>query len=168
MTNLAFEAAAEPRRISQLKRLLQHRFDSEWSVADWMIGIASVTLALGSASFFGVSYAISVSSPDFFQNAAIANIPPKLDRTETGSIDTGSAMPAPQIVRSRALQPSDYQIVMVFRDEALLATRDELVRVKVGSMVPGLGVIRTIDAASAGSTVVADLATLRGVAPPKP
>ncbi|MBB3996201.1 hypothetical protein [Aureimonas pseudogalii] len=168
MTNLAFEAAAEPRRFSQLKRLLGHRVDSEWSVADWMIGLASVTLALGSASFFGVSYAISVSSPDFFQNAALANIPPKLDRLQTGSIDTGNAMPAPQIVRSRALQPSDYQIVMVFRDEALLATHDELVRVKVGSLVPGLGVIRTIDAAASGSTVVADLATLRGVTPSRP
>ncbi|WP_062203962.1 hypothetical protein [Aureimonas sp. AU12] len=157
------------RKGSFLDGRLFNRGEGEWSVADWVVGLTSVALALGSASFFTVSYVISVRSPDFFQQAAIANMPEKLDAIATGSVNTDGAIPAPQVVRSRALMPGDYQIVMVFQNEALLATRDELMRVKVGSVLPGLGTIRTIAGSSLkGGTVIADNATLNSLASATP
>lgn len=157
-----------PKR-SFLDGRLFHRGDNEWSVADWIVGLTSVALALGSASFFTVSYVISIRSPEFFQQAALANMPPKIDAIETGSVNVDDAMPAPQIVRSRPLLPGDYQIVMVFQDEALLATREELMRVKIGSVLPGLGTIRAIAGSSlAGGTVTADNATLKSTPPAAP
>ena len=143
------------------------RFADDWSMADWVVGSGSVLLALASASFFTWSFVVSIQSPDYFQDAALANMPPKLDRIETGSLDTANAMPAPQIVRLREPTADDYQIVMVFKGEALLATRNELMRVKVGSVVPGLGSIRSITTEGANPTVVAENATLRS-APAQP
>ncbi|WP_019996981.1 hypothetical protein [Aureimonas ureilytica] len=167
MSNIAFEDLDEKKDLPRKRlreRLTAGTFSAEWTLADWLVGTASVTLAVASASFFCWSFAVSLQSPDYFQQAALANMPPKLDQIQTGSIDTSNAMPAPEIVRLREPTPEDYQIVMVFRNEALLATRDELVRVKVGSVVPGLGSIRTIDAEAGSPTVVAENATLRGVA----
>lgn len=145
--------------------------DRDWSMVDWVIALSSVTLAITSASFFSWSYVVSVESPDYFQQAAIARMAPKLDQIETGSVGEAvqtDAMPAPTIVRDREPMPSDYQIVMIFRDEALLATREELVRVKVGSVVPGLGTVQAIEGGSLGGTVTADKATLRSVSAPDP
>lgn len=137
------------------------RFADDWSVADWVVGSGSVLLALASAGFFTWSFVVSIRSPDYFQEAALANMPPKTDKIETGSLDMASAMPAPQIVRLREPTADDYQIVMVFKDEALLATRNELMRVKVGSVVPGLGSIRSITSGPSSPVIVAENATLR-------
>ncbi|WP_182085416.1 hypothetical protein [Aureimonas sp. ME7] len=164
MTSLASHPIASPTlgpRPSRFGRA------SEWSLADWLVGTTSVMLAIGSAGFFVVSYVISIQSPDYFQNAALSRIPPKLDQIQTGSVgDPPDAMPAPVVVRVPEPTASDYQIVMIFQDEALLATRDELVRVKVGSVVPGLGAIQSIDGSSLGGTVAADKATLRSATAP--
>lgn len=162
LQDLDAPAEEPPRRLRE--RLALGRFSEEWTLADWVVGTASIVLAVASASFFCWSFAVSLQSPDYFQQAALANMPPKLDQIQTGSIDEANAMPAPQIVRSHELTPADYQIVMVFRNEALLATRNELMRVKVGSVVPGLGSIRTIDLEGGSPTVVAENATLRGIA----
>lgn len=135
-----------------------------WSGADWVVGSLSVILAMGSLGFFTVSYVISVRTPGYFQDAALASMPPKLDPTLTGSVETGDAMPAQTVVRVRQPVPSDYQIVMVFQGEALLATRDELVRVRVGTVVPGLGEILSIEGSSTGGTVKAADATLTSAA----
>jgi hypothetical protein len=161
-TALELDEAAETAPRPLRERLSLGSFSEEWSVADWVVGSASVLLALASAGFFGWSFAVSMQSPDYFQQAALANMPPKLDQIETGSIDVANAMPVPQIVRISEPTAADYQIVMVFKNEALLATRNELMRVKVGSVVPGLGAIRTIDTEAEGPTVVAENATLRG------
>lgn len=145
----------------QTMRLPFSRLSREdWSAADWVVGSLSVILAIGSLGFFTASYIISVRSPGYFQDAALASMPPKLDRTTTGSVEAGDAMPAQTVVRLRQPTPSDYQIVMVFQGEALLATRDELVRVRVGSVVPGLGEILSIEGSSLGGTVKAAEATL--------
>ncbi|MBB3948946.1 hypothetical protein [Aureimonas jatrophae] len=135
-----------------------------WSGADWVVGLLSVILAMGSLGFFTVSYVISVRSPGYFQEAALSAMPPKLDQTLTGSVEAGDAMPAQTVVRVRQPVPSDYQIVMVFQGEALLATRDELVRVRVGTVVPGLGEILSIEGTSTGGTVKAADATLTSAA----
>ncbi len=145
--------------------------DRDWSMVDWAIALSSVTLAVSSAGFFSWSYVVSRESPDYFQQAAIARMAPKLDQIETGSVGETvqtDAMPAPTIVRDRQPTPSDYQIVMIFQDEALLATREELMRVKVGSVVPGLGTIQAIEGGSLGGAVTADKATLRSVGAPDP
>ncbi len=147
-----------------MRRGFLRRADGEWSVADWCIALSSVTLAISSASFFSWSYVISVRTPDYFQQAALARMTPKLDAIETGSVSEEiqtDAMPAQAIVRDRAPTPGDYQIVMIFKDEAMLATREELVRVKVGSTVPGLGTVQAIEGTALGGTVKADMATLR-------
>ncbi|WP_279480007.1 hypothetical protein [Aureimonas sp. SK2] len=147
------------------------KIGSDWTLADWTIALCSVCLAIGSTSFFTWSYTVSIQSPDYFQQAALARMPPKLDLIETGSVGEAAhaeAMPAPTIVRDREPVPTDYQIVMIFQDEALLATRDELVRVKVGSTVPGLGTVKAIEGTSLGGTVTADKATLRSANTPDP
>ncbi len=131
------------------------------------IASASVCLAVCSTAFFSWSYAVSIESPDYFQQAALARMPPKIDQIETGSVSMlGNAMPAPNILRDRAPVPSDYQIVMIYRDEALLATQDELMRVKVGSVVPGLGTVKAIEGTALGGSVSADEATLRSAGQP--
>jgi hypothetical protein len=152
--------ARTPRSLRE--RLPLAGFSEDWSAADWIVGSSSVLLALASAGFFGWSFAVSLQSPDYFQKVALANMPPKLDQIQTGSIDMANAMPVPRIVRLNEPTAADYQIVMVFKNEALLATRNELMRVKVGSIVPGLGAIRTIDTEAGSPTVVAENATLRG------
>ena len=156
MSRIALNAASFPSR----RRLLPSAVE-DWTVADWIVGSTSVLLAISSAGFFTVSYVISVRSPGYFQEAALANMPPKLDQMQTGTVEAADAMPAPRIVRVRDPQPSDYQIVMVFQDEALLATRNELMRVKVGSVVPGLGTIQSISGGTQGGTVTAEKATLQ-------
>ncbi|WP_156420977.1 hypothetical protein [Aureimonas sp. AU22] len=160
-----------PVRRSLGGRTTAKNVDRDWSVVDWAIALSSVTLAVSSASFFSWSYIVSIETPDYFQQAAIARMAPKLDQIETGSVGEEiktDAMPAPSIVRDHTPTPSDYQIVMIFQDEALLATRKELMRVKVGSVVPGLGTVQAIEGGSLGGTVTADKATLRSVNTPEP
>ena len=127
------------------------------------------TVCVASIGFFAIAYTISVNDPDYFSRRLLASLPDSgLDPITTGAIaaagEAGDALPVPRIVRDRPLVPQDFQIVMVFEDEAILATGRELFRVKVGSKVPGLGMIKAIDPTETGGTVVAEQATLRSVA----
>ncbi len=71
-------------------------------------------------------------------------------------------MPSPSVVARVAAE--DYQIVSIFGDEAIVATRSNLVRLKVGSTAPGLGTVTAIEAGSGGGgTVIATDATLRSL-----
>ena len=124
-------------------------------------------LCIASIGFFLAAYTISVNDPDYFNRQLLASMRPSdVDPIITGAVkaDDGTSMPVPAIVRATPLAPADFQIVMVFQDEAILATDKELWRVKVGSEVPGLGTVLAIDATDTGGTVKATAATLRSVA----
>lgn len=138
-----------------------------WKLTDWIVGTASVLLALGSASFFTVSYVISIKDPSYFENQLLASLPPKLDPIMTGTVAgaPSDAMPAQTIVRDYEPSPSDYQIVMLFEDEALLTLRQELMRVKPGSTLPGLGKVLAIEPRADGGLVKTEVATLQIAAP---
>ena len=124
-------------------------------------------LCAASVGFFLVAYAISMQDPDYFNRQLLASMrPANVDPIITGTVEKteGTAIPVPQIVRAVPLTPADFQIVMVFQEEAILATAQELWRVKVGSDVPGLGTVLAIDDSATGGTVKATNATLRSVA----
>jgi hypothetical protein len=122
-------------------------------------------LCAASVSFCVFAVAVSVNDPDYFSRRLIASFQKAdVDPITTGTVvakDAGSTLPAPVIERSKALTPQDYQIVMVFQDEAILATDDELMRVKVGSVLPGLGTVKEIVPNANGGTVAAEDATLK-------
>jgi hypothetical protein len=123
-------------------------------------------LCAASLGFFLVAYTISMHDPDYFNRRLLASMRPSdVDPIITGTVETatGASMPVPTVMRSTPLAAADYQIVMVFQDEAILATAQELWRVKVGSEVPGLGTVLAIDATDTGGTVKATEATLRSV-----
>lgn len=125
------------------------------------------SLSAASIGFFASAYSISLQDPGYFSRQQISSFQPSnIDPITTGAIDTPGAdpIPAPRVVRATPPVAADYQIVMVFEDEAILATRAELVRVKVGSVVPGLGTILKIDPSDTGGTVKASEAILRSVA----
>lgn len=129
--------------------------------------VLATGLCAASLGFFLVAYTISMHDPDYFNRRLLASMrPTDVDPIITGAVETasGEAMPVPTVVRSVPLAAADYQIVMVFQDEAILATAKELWRVKVGSDVPGLGTVLAIDATDTGGTVKATEATLRSVA----
>lgn len=128
--------------------------------SDGIIHFVSMGLGILSISFFSIVTIISTLHPDYFNR-------PLLDQMITGSTDKPDdlkgAMPVPKVVRAVALTPRDFQIVMVFGSEAHLASPGELWRVKVGSLVPGLGEILAIEPGENGGTVRAENATLTGV-----
>ncbi|GGD27687.1 hypothetical protein [Aureimonas glaciei] len=129
--------------------------------------VLTLSLCLASLGFFVSAYSISLRDPDYFTRQILSSMrPTNIDPIITGTIIEAdkNAMPAPQIVRARPPVAADYQIVMVFENEAILATDQELMRVKVGSRVPGLGDVLKIDPTETGGTVVASEATLRSVA----
>jgi hypothetical protein len=129
--------------------------------------VLTLSLCLASLGFFVSAYSISLRDPDYFTRQILSSMrPTNIDPIITGTIIEAdkNAMPAPQIVRARPPVAADYQIVMVFENEAILATDQELMRVKVGSRVPGLGDVLRIDPTETGGTVVASEATLRSVA----
>lgn len=73
-------------------------------------------------------------------------------------------MPVVTLASAAAAKPADYQIVSIFKGEALLATRDNLVRVKVGSSAPGIGTVTAIQTGdNGGGTVIGTDATLRSL-----
>lgn len=122
------------------------------------------SLCLASVGFFAVAFSISLKDPEYFSRQAISSLSKtEIDPIMTGAIVETSAMPVPRIVRSKPPVAADYQIVMVFDREAILATEEELWRVKVGSQVPGLGEVLEIDATAGGGVVKASQATLRTV-----
>lgn len=123
--------------------------------------------AAASLAFFASVVHISALDPGFFDRLLLSALKEQLDPVVTGSTakpDDGNGMPVPTVVRERPLTPGDFQIVMVFGQEALLATTDELWRVKVGSVLPALGTVLAIEPARSGGTVRASNATLRAVA----
>jgi hypothetical protein len=129
--------------------------------------VLTLSLCLASLGFFVSAYSISLRDPDYFTRQILSSMrPTNIDPIVTGTIIDAdkNAMPVPSIVRARPPVAADYQIVMVFENEAILATDQELVRVKVGSRVPGLGDVLKIDPTETGGTVVASEATLRSVA----
>ncbi|HEY9058304.1 MAG TPA: hypothetical protein VIN77_14230 [Aurantimonas sp.] len=130
-----------------------------WS--DRVTNLISLGLGILSIGFFSVVTIISTLDPDYFDR-------PLLDQMITGSTEkpdatVEGAIPVPKLVRSAALTPRDFQIVMVFGAEAHLASPGELWRVRVGSLVPGLGEILEIEPGENGGTVRAENATLTGV-----
>jgi hypothetical protein len=71
-------------------------------------------------------------------------------------------VPMPVAIKTQAVQAADYSIVSVFAGEAFLATQNDLIRVVVGAIVPGLGNITAVDAfPDGGGTVAGTDAVLR-------
>lgn len=145
-----------------------------WTRMDWMFASLVGLLAIGSTGFFTATYSVLQRDPDYFFQRLVASFDTGLDRIETGTVaadgegeagasEGSSAMPVPSVHRGTALQPGDYEIVMIFADEAFLATARELMRAKVGSILPGLGALVSIDAQA--SEVRFENATLKTAAP---
>lgn len=74
--------------------------------------------------------------------------------------DYPGVIPVALVVPPTPVSPADYAVVSLFEDEAILAARDMLLRVKVGSTAPGLGTILAIEPQGAGGTIVTDKARL--------
>lgn len=124
-------------------------------------------VAVASLGFFASVVHISSLDPGYFDRLLLSALETRLDPVVTGSTAKpdiiSDVIPVPKIVRAAPLTPQDFQIVMVFGQEALLATDDELWRVKVGSVLPGLGTVLAIEPASSGGIVRASNATLKAV-----
>ncbi|WP_279480203.1 hypothetical protein [Aureimonas sp. SK2] len=85
---------------------------------------------------------------------------------ETAAAETAAAPALPDVLPAepRPAGPAsagDYRIVLVGDGEAFLATASNLIRVKVGSHVAGLGEIVSIVPSPTGGAVTGSLATLR-------
>lgn len=130
-------------------------------------------MCCASLSFLAFALMTSIEDPDYFSNRLISSLrrADDLDPINTGTVGpaelrTRTSLPVAEIARAQPLKPNDYQIVMVFEDEAVLATNDELMRVKVGSVLPGLGMVKEIVPSPAGGGMVStEHATLKAVAP---
>ncbi|MEF2071755.1 hypothetical protein [Consotaella aegiceratis] len=132
--------------------------------SDPVLKFAGGLLVVASLAFFFTVLQIARVDPDYFDQRYIIQAEKKqeLDPIVTGAterLDAG-VMPVPEVVRVREPQPQDFAVVMVFEDEALLATSRELWRVKVGSVVPGLGKVEKIEANGTGGTIVTERAVL--------
>ncbi len=128
---------------------------SRWTRMDWALSALVVALALGSTGFFTATYRVFSNDPDYYARRAIAALETRpVDPIQTGAIGGGAAaadpadgaIAVPVLVRHPPLVPSDYEIVMIFGEEAFLASPRELFRAKVGSVLPGLGRMLSLDA----------------------
>ncbi|MBE7186261.1 MAG: hypothetical protein INR68_17845 [Methylobacterium mesophilicum] len=121
-------------------------------------------LCAASVSFCIFAVVTSVKDPDYFSRKLIASFQRvNVDPITTGTVaapSTDVALPVPKISHRKELTPSDYQIVMIYGDEAILATDDDLMRAKVGTVLPGLGAITAIVQSENGGTISAEKATL--------
>ncbi|WP_156381658.1 hypothetical protein [Aurantimonas sp. Leaf443] len=142
--------------------------------------VLGIGLGLLSAGFFCSAYAIFVADPQYFERRLYASLPTEsVDPIVVGATQKseasgegghGAATPGPEalpaetIVYDRPPVAGDYQIVTVFGDAAILTTRQTVLRVRVGSSVPGLGEILSIGQTDNGGEVKASLATLRSAA----
>lgn len=123
-------------------------------------------VSCASLSFCVFAVITSLNDPEYYSQKLISSLlkadvdPIRTGTTSLSNTDPDS-LPVPSIQRGQPLTPGDYQIVMVFEGEAILATNDELMRVKVGSVLPGLGEVRQIVADGAGGTIGAEYATLK-------
>lgn len=134
---------------------------------DPVLKVAAALLVCGSLGFLATVLRISHLDPGYFDRLLTADLGTNLDPMITGATkkDTGlAAMPVPRIVRARELEPNEFKVVMIFQDEALLATKSELFHIKVGSVVPGLGEILAINAVGRGGTIKASKALLQSAA----
>ncbi|WP_416358056.1 hypothetical protein ACLNGM_09120 [Aureimonas phyllosphaerae] len=85
---------------------------------------------------------------------------------ETAVAETAPAPALPDVLPAEPhpagpASVGDYQIVLVGDGEAFLATASNLIRVKVGSQVAGLGEIVSIVPSPTGGVVTGSLATLK-------
>ena len=70
-------------------------------------------------------------------------------------------MPVAVLGARTPTKAQDYQIVSIYGDEAILAVGSNLLRVKAGSLAPGLGTVTAIEPrANGGGSVIATEATL--------
>ncbi|KQT45158.1 hypothetical protein ASG43_12760 [Aureimonas sp. Leaf454] len=163
-TSMSFAAVLADTEANSPRRRIAAR---SWLTFERVFIASTCSLSIG---FLVFAYTVSTNDPDYFTRRILSSMRPVgLDPIETGTISTspaegGDPMPGPRIVRDRPLEPGDYQIVMVFEREAILATPNELMRVKVGSVLPGLGAVTGIEASDAGGVVSTTQATLRSVA----
>ncbi|MBP0616658.1 hypothetical protein [Jiella mangrovi] len=142
--------------------------------SDRAVKALSLCLFMLSTGFFAAVTVISYTNPGYFdrllmQRMAETDIDPiavgSTAKSEDGDgeAEKVAAIPVPELVRPWTLKPQDFTIVMVYGDEAHLASPGELWRVEVGSVVPGLGRILAIEASKDGGIVKAEKATLKGV-----
>ena len=135
---------------------------------DRLSRVLATTLLLLSTGFFSAVVAISHIDPGYFDRLLLSAMQEGLDPIETGSTEKAdesgvTPLPVPHRVRPHQLTPQDFQIVMVFGGEAHLASPGELWRVRVNSLVPGLGRILAIEPGENGGTVRSEKAILTGV-----
>ncbi|MCD1645137.1 hypothetical protein [Aurantimonas coralicida] len=73
------------------------------------------------------------------------------------SVEDSAEIPVPMPVADQPneVRASEYSIVSVFEGEAFLATPNNLVRVIVGTIVPGLGTITSVESFPNGGGAVA-------------
>lgn len=145
-----------------------------WTRSDYVFGGVVLALAMFSTGLFTTAYSIVSNDPTYFSRRLIASMTEaSVDPITTGSIAAPAAgaggtpsiegaLPVQTVMRAKPLTARDFEIVMVFGDEAWLATAQELLRVKVGSVVEGLGRVLAIDAVA--GVLTGENATLR-VAP---
>ncbi|MCB8838120.1 hypothetical protein [Aurantimonas sp. VKM B-3413] len=139
------------------------------SASDRIVKALAFTVFMLSSGFFCAVTVISYLDPNYFDRMLISSVADNLDTMAVGSTEKAgslngvAAIPAPTIVRSVPLKPQDYAIVMVFQNEAHLASPGELWRVKVGSVLPGLGKILAIEPNEEGGIVKAEHATLKAM-----
>ncbi|MER0237711.1 hypothetical protein [Fulvimarina sp. MAC8] len=140
------------------------------SGSDRVVRIISLSVFSFSVAFFSIVSTISYIDPDFFERMLIADIERvSLDPMMVGSTSKSTddiqvdAMPAQRVVRRHELQPQDFAIVMVFGEEAHLASPGELWRVKPGMIVPGLGKVLSIEETENGGTIKTEKAVLTGM-----
>lgn len=137
---------------------------------DGIVRFVSLSVFAFSIAFFSVVTTISYFDPKFFERMLIADI----ERVSIDPIMTGAttkateeihvdAMPAEVVVRRHELTPQDFAIVMVFGEEAHLASPGELWRVKPGMIVPGLGKVLSIEETENGGTIKTEKAVLTGL-----
>lgn len=152
---LAATAASDPKRVAQKRK---------WLTFDSVFISFCCSFSIG---FLIFAYCVSLIDPEYFNRRVLATMrQTEVDTMRTGTVApseavVGEAMPAPRIVRLREPRASDYQIITVFDREAILATPSELIRIKIGSIAPGLGEIRSIDETETGIVIGAAEATLR-------
>ncbi|EAU40939.1 hypothetical protein FP2506_18664 [Fulvimarina pelagi HTCC2506] len=146
------------------------RKGSEESGSDGIVRVISLSVFSLSVAFFSVVSTISYIDPDFFERMLIADIEGvSIDPLMVGSTSKASKsievepMPAQRVVRRHELQPQDFAIVMVFGEEAHLASPGELWRIRPGMIVPGLGKVLSIEETEDGGTIKTENAVLTGI-----
>ena len=87
-----------------------------------------------------------------------------VETVEAGPPPIPVPMPVELVASTAQLQASDYQIVSIFRNEAIVATRDNLVRLKIGSSAPGIGTVTALQASdNGGGAIIGTDATLKSL-----